>query len=223
MSSLADEMAKLTTMVLTMGNEVEQRVDGAVEAIVQHDLATAKQVRYGDDAIDAMDLSVEAECVEILALHQPVAGDLRYILATLRINAELERMADLARSVARRAIKLEKRAQVERPPVLADMAREVRSIVGNAMRALSDQDEALCERIRRSDATIDLKYKAVFTWAAQEVQAHGDSAKAVIDILSIVRALERIADLSVNIAEAVIFSIGGTIVRHTKLEEADGE
>lgn len=219
MPSLTNEMSKLKSMLLTMGSEVEQRVGGAVEAIVQHDLATAKQVRYGDDAIDEMDLSVEAECVEILALHQPVAGDLRYILATLRINTELERMADLARSVARRAIKLEKRTQVERPPVLADMACEVRSIVGDAIRALGDQDEVLCERIRRSDATIDAKYKAVFTWAAMEVQAHGEGAQAVIDILSMVRALERIADISVNIAEAVIFSIGGTIVRHTSVDE----
>lgn len=220
MSALAQEMEKLRRMLLTMGAEVDQRVAGAVDALVRHDLEVAEQVRYGDDEIDQMDLDIEAECVEILALHQPVASDLRVILATLRMNADLERMADLARSVARRAMKLENRTPVARPPVLAEMARSVRSIVRDTMTALADLDEAQCEQIRAADKEIDVRYKAVFTWAANEMQARGEAAHAVIDILSIVRALERIADLSVNIAEAIIFSIEGTIVRHSPVSES---
>lgn len=222
MTTLGDAMTRLRRMLLTMSAEVEQRVDGAVAALIRHDLEIAEQVRFGDDEIDQMDLNVEAECLEIFALHQPVASDLRFLLATLRINGDLERIADLARGVARRALKLEGRVQITRPPVLADLARGVRAQVQQAIKALAEQDEELCLQIRAADRDIDQMYKAVFTWAAEEMQSHSNAAAAVIDILSIVRALERIADLAVNIAEAVVFSIEGTVVRHSPIKEIEG-
>jgi len=218
LTGIAEEMTKLRRLLLTMSAEVEQRVHRALDGLVRHDLRSAEEVRYGDDEIDEMDLSIEAECLEILALHRPMARDLRFTLATLRTNQDLERMADLARSVARRSIKLEQRDAVQRPEVLRDLCEAVRAIVTDAMKALADQDEELCEHVRRADAEVDALYKSVFTWAAETLQEHGESAKAVIDILSIVRALERIADLAVNICETVIFSIEGTVVRHTPVE-----
>lgn len=220
MPSMTDEITKLRRMVLTMSAEVEQRVAGAVEALVRHDLERAQEVRHGDDEIDQLDVDIETECMEILALHQPVASDLRFVLTALRVNGDLERMGDLARSVARRALKLEKRVPLQRPLELRELATSVQVIVSEAMRALGTPDEALCERIRSSDAEIDAKYKAVFTWATQEMQSKPDAASPIIDVLSIVRNLERIADLAVNIAEAVIFQIEGTIVRHTPVPKA---
>ncbi len=219
MSGIADEMTKLRRLLLTMSAEVEQRVHRAIDGLVRHDLRSAEEVRYGDDEIDEMDVNVEAECFEILALHQPMAGDLRFTLATLRINQDLERMGDLARSVARRSIKLETRDPIQRPEVLSRLGSSVKNIVSDAMKALADHDEALCEQVRRADPEIDALYKQVFTWAAEELQSRGELAKPVIDILSIVRALERIADLSVNICETIIFSVEGTVVRHTPVEE----
>lgn len=218
MPGITDEIAKLRRMLLKMSAEVEQRVSGAVDALVRRDLERAAEVRYGDDDIDQFDLDIENECVEILALHQPVARDLRFVLTAMRVNADLERIGDLARAVARRAIKLEKRIPIERPAELAEMARSVRSIISDAMRVLAEPDEAMCAAIRGKDAEIDASYKAVFTWAASKMQDQGEAASAVIDVLSIVRNLERMADLAVNIAEAVIFLIEGTIVRHTPFD-----
>ncbi|HBS28267.1 MAG TPA: phosphate transport system regulatory protein PhoU [Phycisphaerales bacterium] len=215
MSSLPVELTKLRRMLLSMGAEVEQRVNEALDSLLRHDLRLAEKVRRGDDVIDKMDVDVEAECVEILALHQPVARDLRYVLAALRINADLERIADLARGIAKRAIKLEHEKQIDRPPALVQMAGAVRSMVADALKALADQDEPLARSIRRRDLIVDDHYKQLMSWSVDTVAAQGEDAKAIIDTLSIVRAMERMADLTTNIAEATIFSIAGEVVRHT--------
>ena len=219
MSSLPTELIKLRRMILSMGAIVEERVNQAIEALLQHDLALAERVRAGDDEVDRLDLDVEKECVEILALHQPVAGDLRFVLAALRINADLERIADLARSVAKRSIKLEHQRPVKRPRALVDLAGAVRSVVSDAISALAEQNLEQAMEVRRADKPVDEKYREVFAWAVDEVSRRGEDAKAIIDMLSIVRALERIADLATNVAEAVVFSVGGTIVRHTPVEQ----
>ncbi len=217
-SSLPTELTKLRRMLLSMGAIVEQRVGQAIEALLRHDLSLAERVRAGDDEVDRLDLDVEKECVEILALHQPVAGDLRYVLAALRVNADLERIADLARSVAKRAIKLEHQRPVKRPRALVELSEAVRALVTDAVSALAKQDSELAMEVRRADKPVDEKYREVFAWAVEEVSQRGDDAKAIIDMLSIVRALERIADLATNIAEAVVFSVGGAIIRHTPVE-----
>jgi len=214
-SSLPNELIKLRRMLLTMGAEVEQRVTHALDGLLRHDLRLAESVRYGDDEIDQMDVDVEAECVEILALHQPVARDLRYVLAALRINADLERIADLARGVAKRAMKLEEMSPVERPPALLQMAVLLKSMLAETLKALADQDENLARTLRPRDREVDALYKQMMAWSIEHVADHGNDAKAIIGVLSIVRAVERMADLTTNIAEAVIFSVGGEVVRHT--------
>lgn len=215
LSSLPAELTKLRRMLLTMSAEVEQRVNEALDGLLRHDLRLAEKVRYGDDEIDEMDVNVEAECVEILALHQPVASDLRYVLAALRINADLERIADLARSVAKRAMKLEEMEPVEVPPALQRMAAELKSMLAETLKALADQDEAIAYTVRKRDREVDALYKQMMGWSIDHVAQHGEHARAVIGILSIVRAIERMADLTTNISEAVIFSVGGDVVRHT--------
>ncbi len=214
MSSLAQELTKLRRMLLSMSAEVEQRVEQAFDALLRRDARKAEMVKEGDDTIDQFDVSIEAECVEILALHQPVAVDLRFVLAALRVNADLERIGDLARGIAKRAIKLERRRPIAYPPPLVEMTRHVRGILANALKALADQDEELAHKVRRSDGPINDCYHAVFKWAAGEMGQRQEEAKAVIDVLSAVRGVERIADLATNIAESVIFAVGGTIVRH---------
>lgn len=214
MSSLAEALTRLRRMLLTMSAEVELRVDHAFDALLRRDVRKAEEVKRGDDAIDQFDVNIETVCVEILALHQPVAVDLRFVLAALRINADLERIGDLARGIAKRAIKLGERRPITLPEPLVEMTTGVRQLLAEALGALAEQDEARARRVRESDEPINRSYHAVFKWAAREIAEHGEEAKAVIDVLSAVRGIERIADLATNIAESVIFAVEGQIVRH---------
>lgn len=215
MSSLVEELTRLRRMLLAMSAEVEQRVDQAFDAILRRDVRKAEEVKRGDDAIDQFDVNIETVCIEILALHQPVAVDLRFVLAALRVNADLERIGDLARGVAKRAIKLGERRPIALPEPLVDMTTRVRALLAESLRALAEQDETRARKVRESDGPINHSYHAVFKWAALEVAQHGEEAKAVIDVLSAVRGIERIADLATNIAESVIFAVEGQIVRHS--------
>lgn len=218
MPSLPDELLKLRRLLLSMGAQVEQRVGHALEALLSHDIRLAEAVREGDDEIDRFDLSVEAECVEIIALHHPVARDLRYVLAALRINADLEKIADLARGIAKKSIKLEYLPKVARPPELIAMARQVRGMLASAMQALTEQDAQLACNVRRTDREVDQLHKEMMAWTLQQVSAGQVPPKPLLDMVSIVRSLERIADLSTNIAEAVYFSVEGTVIRHLPVE-----
>jgi phosphate transport system protein len=214
MASLSAELTTLRRLLLTMGAEVEQRVVSAFEALLKHDLRLAEQVRENDDPVDQLDLDVESECATILALHQPVAGDLRYVMAALRINADLERMADLARGIAKRSIKLEYLRPIGRPEALGEMASSTLAMLAGALSALADLDAALADRVRADDKAVDRLNKALITWAVHELAGKTVEPKAVVDLITIVRTIERIADLACNIAESVVFAAEGRIVRH---------
>lgn len=200
-----------------MSAEVEQRVNRALDSLLQHDLETARAVREGDDPIDQFDIDVEAECAAILALHQPVAGDLRYVMAALRINADLEKMADLARGIAKRVIKLEVVSAVETPPALREMASAVRQLLSDTLRALADSDDALAQRVREDEKSVDRQQKALLTWIAAEIARDGHGAAVWLDVMGVVRSMERIADLCGSIAESVVFAVRGRVVRHQPL------
>ncbi|MBL8747323.1 MAG: phosphate signaling complex protein PhoU [Phycisphaerae bacterium] len=219
MASLSNELMNLRRLLLTMAAEVEQRVNQALDGLLKHDLRSAEAVREGDDPIDQLDVDIESECATILALHQPVASDLRYVMASLRINADLEKIADLARGIAKKVIKLEYLKPLERPPVLQHIAGSLRSMVADTMQALADGDKDLALQVRGSDKNIDRQYKELMTWAAQQMAVPGHDPKALLDVIGIVRTIERIADLCANIAESVVFAANGTIVRHQPVEQ----
>ncbi|MDX2115904.1 MAG: phosphate signaling complex protein PhoU [Planctomycetota bacterium] len=218
MPSLTAELTTLRRLLLTMGAEVEQRVDHAFDALLKHDLRLAERVRDTDDDVDALDLNVESECAAILALHQPVAGDLRYVMAALRINADLERAADLARGVAKRAIKLEYGRPFERPAALGEMAHSIRAMVSDCLGALADMDTARAYRVRLSDKQVDKQYKSLMRWALAQIEAQTIDPKSLLDIIAIMRSMERIADLCTNVAESVVFAADGLVVRHSPVE-----
>lgn len=215
---LQNELIRLRRMILTMGASVEQRVSEAADSLFRHDIQEAREVRTGDDEIDAMDLDVEAECLRILALSHPVAGDLRFVLAVVRINNNLERMADLAASIAKRVLALEDhRTSVALPEALEDMGRCTLRMLSDALAALANEDTALCNQVRRADDRVDDLFKELFIWAQQAIRDNVDVTASVVDVLSIARKLERIADMATNIAEDVIFLVEGAVVRHQKV------
>jgi phosphate transport system protein len=214
---LSEELISLRRAILTMAAEVDQRVEKAIDAMLNHNQAAAWEVRRGDDAIDRMELNIEEECLQCLALAQPVAKDLRFILAIMRINSELERIGDMALSISKRALDLDRHVPIAMPLSLVSMAEETRRMFSNAISALADNDAELALAIRRADSRVDELQKEVFTWVQMEIRREVESTEAAIDVLSVARKLERIADLCTNIAEDIIFLIEGTVVRHSNI------
>ncbi|MHC4082605.1 MAG: phosphate signaling complex protein PhoU [Planctomycetota bacterium] len=214
---LHKELTELRRTILTMGSLVEQRVEQAIDALLRGELDEARSVRLGDRDIDEMDVDIEAECLRVLALSQPVAADLRFVLAALRINGELERIGDQAKSIAKRVIDLGQAGPVEVPVTLREMAAASRKMLSDALTALSEEDPRLCRQVLAADDQVDAYQKQIFAWVQEEIPRHVDGTRAVIDLLSVAQRLERIADLATNIAENVIFLVEGSQVRHAKV------
>ncbi len=206
---------KLRRSLLTMSAFAESRVAQAFEALFGRDVEMARTVRNGDDEIDRMEIDIESECLRTLALDAPVAGDLRFILAAMRINSSLERIADMARLIAKKVIKLERFPPLAYPPSLTEMADEVGQMFADACRALAENDAELAAQVRRRDDHVDAKTKEFTGWVLSIIRDDRQDAEAAIAILLVGRTIERIGDFAVAIAEDVIFSVGGSIVRHT--------
>ena len=211
---LRNEMVDLRRNLLAMGAAVEQRVTRVIEAMIEGDLSLAESVKAGDSEIDRMELELEASCMRLLALAQPVAGDLRLILSVIRISGQLERVADLARGIAKKLIKVSALDAIAIPPSMTDLAFATRTMLSDVLAALANEDAALCRQVRRSDQRVDDLYKEILIWGREEIPQHPETAQSAIDILTIAQRFERIADMTTNIAEDVIFMVEGRVVRH---------
>jgi phosphate transport system protein len=209
------ELVRLKRELLTMSATTEARVTESFQALIDRDYKLADHVRISDDEIDKMEVDIEAACLRVLALYQPMAGDLRFVLAAMRINSALERMADLARSVAKRAMKLAEKPPVRIPNELREMTEATRRMVADTMLSLSQQDADLARQVRKSDPMIDAKNRELYAWVIHEIPGHLDQVQPIIDLLLATRTIERIGDTASQIAEDVMFMVGGTIVRHT--------
>lgn len=212
---LQTELTYLRRSILSMGALVEQRVHMAIDGLLHNDLEAAMTVKKGDDEVDAMEVRIEEACLRILALSHPVAKDLRFVLAVMRINNDLERIGDLARSVAKRALHLGDSQPITLPSGMEKMANATRQMLADSLASLTEGDVELARRIRAADKRVDDLLKEIFAWVQTEIPRHVEATKASIDILSVARRFERISDLATNIAEDVIFLIEGELVRHS--------
>jgi len=208
------EIDTLKKKILTVGAVVEERIAQAITAVVKHDAALAQRVAEGDDEIDEMEVEVEEDCLKILALYQPVAIDLRFVVAVLKMNNDLERMADTAVNIARRAEYLAQYPQVDLPPSLAEMTQKVQAMVQQSLDALVHGDTALARKVCMADREVDQLNRAMHVRIQQEIREHPDQVERLIHTLSVSRHLERIGDLATNVAEDVIYTVEGEIVRH---------
>jgi phosphate transport system protein len=160
-----------------------------------------------------MELGIEAVCLEILALDQPVASDLRLVLAVMRINTSLERIADLASGVAKRGSKIAKAHEVfTMPKSITDMMQATASMLHNSVESFAHSDPLLARKVREADDQVDDLRKDVLRWTQQHI---AELTLTSISLVTVATKIERIADLATNIAEDVIFMIEGEVVRHT--------
>ena len=208
------ELDLLKKELLTLGAEVEERVKQAVQALLTGDRKLAEQVKGGDDQIDNMEIELEEECLKILALHQPVATDLRFIVSVLKINNDLERVADFAVNIADRALDLDSSMKIDCPYDIATMAELVETMLKMALDSLVERDTALARKAIQLDDDVDNLHRENFFRVKEAIRNNLESMDGLIYYLSISRYLERMGDLATNIAEDVVYHVDGEIIRH---------
>jgi phosphate transport system protein len=214
------EFDKLKKALFTLSTLVEEAVNLAVKAVATRDAELARKVVDSDNEIDHMEIEVEEECLKILALHQPVASDLRYIVAVLKLNSDLERMGDLAVGMARNAVHLADLPAGSIPFDVHPMSELVRTMLENSLDSLVNLDVNLARRVLATDKQVDALNKEMLAMAAR---CHGLSEQemdCLLRFVSIARNLERIADHTTNVAEDVIYLVDGEIVRHNAKAKA---
>lgn len=215
------EIERLKKMVLALSAVVEESVHKAVNAIERRDAQLAQRVVDTDIEIDHMEVDVEEECLKILALHQPVAADLRFIVAVMKLNSDLERIGDLAGSVAKRAIFLADHQRVEIPHQIPAMAEKAQAMLKRTLDALVNSDSALARQVMASDDEVDALHKEVGEYVKEKLKSNPDLVDGYIQLFHAARHLERISDHASNIAEDVIYMIDGEIVRHKSSAKKD--
>lgn len=212
---LQREIDNLKQKLLVMGSVIEDMIYLATKSVVQRDDRMAKEIITRDPEVDAMEVEIEEECLKILALHQPVAIDLRFIIAVLKINSDLERVGDLAVNIAERSIFLAGQERVFFGPVISEMAVKVESMLTQSIDALVNMDVALAHKIRAADDSVDELNRNMYTKVKEELVANPQDINSLLHTLSVSRHLERVADHATNIAEDVVYLVEAEIVRHT--------
>jgi phosphate transport system protein len=213
-----DEVTELTKQVLHMGGLVEEAIDRSLASLLDRDGAAARTVVDGDETIDHLELEIEEKCLDLLALHQPVARDLRYITGLLKINSDLERMADLAANIAERAEVLAQVPPLPFRPDVSRMAAVVRQMVREGLDALVNRDVTAALRVWSRDDEADSLFREILGEAIQFMKENPERLGDALHLTGALRNLERIADHATNIAEDVIFMAEGRIVRHHVME-----
>jgi phosphate transport system protein len=211
---LQKEIDKLNKQVLSLSAIVEGNVYKAVRALEEHDRSLADEVMESDHTIDEMEVDVEEECLKVLALHQPVAVDLRYIVAILKINNDLERVGDLAVNIAERAKFLATRDRPQIPLDFPRMMEGTQAMLRKALDSLVNRDPRLAREVLAMDDEIDALNREMYVAVQEGIRKKPEQLESLIHLLSCSRHLERIADAATNIAEDVIYLCTGEIVRH---------
>lgn len=211
---LQREIERLKRQVLSLCAIVEEQVQMAIRALLEQDEELARGVQHRDDQIDQREVEIEEECLKTLALHQPVAGDLRFIVAALKINNDLERIGDLAVNIARKAEVYATRSPRAVPFDLASMSERTLGMLRDSLDALVNLDVSLANGICARDDEIDRRKREIRRQVEQMIRDDPDQTKPLLRLLAVTRNLERIADLATNIAEDVIYMVEGKIVRH---------
>jgi phosphate transport system protein len=218
------ELEEIRSKVLAMGGLVEEQIENAVVALVSSDVEQAESVISHDYQVNALEVAIDEESIQILARRQPTAGDLRLIIAVIKTITDLERIGDQAEKIGRMAIHL---AEMERPKnqysELQHMGDQVRKMVRGALDAFARMDAEAAANVAQQDLKVDAEYDAIMRQMITFMMEDQRNIRRTLDIMWSARALERIGDHARNICEYVIYLVKGKDVRHTTLEELSKE
>jgi phosphate transport system protein len=208
------EMDHLKARLLHMGAAVEDLLARSIQALMERNLELAQESIKIEAEIDQQEIQIEEECLKLLALYQPVAGDLRFVTAVLKINNDLERMGDLGGHIAERALVLAAHREVRLPVDLRNMAAAVQKMLRMALDAIVNQDAEIAARVIQADNEIDEYHQEMFPLIARQMRTAPETIEVLLHVLSASRHLERVADYATNIAEDVVYLVRGEIIRH---------
>ena len=212
------ELEKIKKQILTLGFMVEEQVQMAVTAVENNDTNLAQKIIRKDLEIDEMEVEIEEECLKVLALHQPVAIDLRFLIAVIKINNDLERIGDQAVNIAERVGVTAKSEQMDFFFDYSSMGEKVQTMLKMSLDALINMDDDIAWQVVRLDDDVDQIQKDAYDRIKSAMSEHPDKVGYLINLLLVSRHLERTADHATNIAEEVIYLIEGEIVRHAQYE-----
>jgi len=214
MKHIQRQIELLKQKILNVGGLVEESIANAITAMLNRDAKLAQRVITDDSVIDLMEVEVEEDCLKILALYQPVAADLRFVVAILKINNDLERIGDLARNIAKRVNYLSKSDPIELPFSLREMTTKVQSMVKMSLDALVNGDQSMARQVCVEDDIVDDQRKMIAEHIISLIKKIPERTEYLLKLNSVSKHLERIADMATNIAEDVIYMVEGEIVRH---------
>ena len=208
------ELELLRTNIIKMGSIVDEQVEHALDALLNENLELAKRVVERDKKVDEFDNLIDSQCERIFALNQPVAIDLRLIIAALTINHELERIGDIAVNLAERTESLRGHSDLLKSTNLVAMATHARQMVKDAIDAFVNNDAELARRICEEDDIVDEENRAILGQLTDKIKGDPALVEAGMHTLILSRHLERLADHATNIAEDVIFVVDAKIIKH---------
>lgn len=209
----------LKQKILYVGTLVEEAIAKAIAALINRDAKLGEKVIDADNVIDQLEVEVEEECLKVLALYQPVAADLRFVVAVLKINNDLERMGDLAQNIAKRAVYLAKADPIDLPFDFRSMAAKAQMMVKQSLDALVNSDSTLARLVRSEDDEVDQARQQFRKQILDAIRKRPEKVEHLLKLNSVSKHLERLADMATNVAEDVIYMVEGEIVRHQHNDE----
>jgi phosphate transport system protein len=215
------ELDLLSETLLRMGGLVEEAIGRSVRSLVERDAELARQVVAADAEVDALELEIDRQCMEILARHQPMARDLRFVATAMKITPDLERIADLATNISERAIELS-----EEPPLkpfvdIPLMAARAQRMVHGALDAFVRRDAEAALAVIRMDDDLDHRMEQIFRVLLSYMMENPRNISRALRLTFVAKYFERIGDQSTNICEQVVYMVQGQVIKHTWL--SDGE
>jgi phosphate transport system protein len=220
MRPFVSELGELQNKLLEMGGLVETSIHNSIRSLVERDDRLSRGIWKAEERINDLDIEIDEMATRLLALHQPVARDLRFLTAAIKINSDLERMGDLAINLAQRSLSLLSRPQFTELVDISQMSRTVESMVRKSLDAFVQRDEHLARLVLATDDEVDDFKNSVYRELLDLVEQGQAPAAPAFDLIFIAHNLERVADHATNIAEDVLFLIKGVDVRHHHLDLA---
>jgi phosphate transport system protein len=208
------EMEHLNQQLIAVGERVEKQVGSAFDAAAQLDVSAAQRIIIGDDEIDNMEVQLEEDCLKLLALYQPVANDLRLIIAVLKINNDLERIGDHTVQIAKSVISLVEKPPIELPEAMFSIFKLVKLMLRKSLLAFVEADQGLASTVLDMDDKVDTLCADTMPVEIEKIRNDTAQIEQRLILINICRQLERIGDHASNIAEDVIYLLSGDIIRH---------
>ena len=215
------ELEDVRNHVLSMGGLVEQQLNSALDAVSKNDAVLAQKVRENDYKVNAMEVSIDEDCTRIIAKRQPAASDLRLVIAIAKTIADLERIGDEAKRIAKVALDSFTKDQQDLLVNIENMGRQVSKMLHDVLDAFARMDVQRAFEVHKEDAKVDREYEAITRQIMTYMMEDPRSIPKIMDLVWSVRSLERIGDRCQNIAEYVIYFVNGKDIRHTSQEDIE--